>query len=67
MSEACYGLPRLRVMRRRADRILEMPIPIERTLGRNESNDENLEIDETCIMILKGAGPKGYPGKILWV
>jgi len=25
-------------------------------------NDENLEIDETCIMILKGAGPKGYPG-----
>jgi len=25
-------------------------------------NDENLEIDETCIMVLKGAGPKGYPG-----
>jgi L-arabonate dehydrase len=25
-------------------------------------NDDNLEIDETCIMILKGAGPKGYPG-----
>jgi L-arabonate dehydrase len=25
-------------------------------------NDENLEIDETCIMILKSAGPKGYPG-----
>jgi L-arabonate dehydrase len=25
-------------------------------------NNENLEIDETCIMILKGAGPKGYPG-----
>jgi L-arabonate dehydrase len=25
-------------------------------------NDENLEIDEACIMILKGAGPKGYPG-----
>jgi L-arabonate dehydrase len=25
-------------------------------------NDENLEIDETSIMILKGAGPKGYPG-----
>jgi L-arabonate dehydrase len=24
-------------------------------------NDENLEIDETCIMLLKGAGPKGYP------
>ena len=36
MSEACYGLPRLRVMRRRADRILEMPTPTERTLGRNE-------------------------------
>ena len=27
-----------------------------------EVNDENLEIDETCIMVLKGAGPKGYPG-----
>ncbi|HEY0791257.1 MAG TPA: IlvD/Edd family dehydratase [Chthoniobacterales bacterium] len=25
-------------------------------------NDDNLEIDETCIMVLKGAGPKGYPG-----
>jgi dihydroxy-acid dehydratase len=25
-------------------------------------DDENLEIDETCIMVLKGAGPKGYPG-----
>jgi dihydroxy-acid dehydratase len=25
-------------------------------------NDENLEIDEACIMILKGAGSKGYPG-----
>src|SRR5207249_2329043 len=25
-------------------------------------NDENLAIDEACIMILKGAGPKGYPG-----
>lgn len=25
-------------------------------------NDEDLEIDETCIMVLKGAGPKGYPG-----
>jgi len=25
-------------------------------------NDESLEIDETCVMILKGAGPKGYPG-----
>ena len=25
-------------------------------------NDEDLEIDHTCIMVLKGAGPKGYPG-----
>jgi dihydroxy-acid dehydratase len=25
-------------------------------------NDESLEIDETCVMVLKGAGPKGYPG-----
>lgn len=25
-------------------------------------DDENLDIDETCIMVLKGAGPKGYPG-----
>ncbi|MGA8658568.1 MAG: IlvD/Edd family dehydratase [Chthoniobacterales bacterium] len=25
-------------------------------------NDEDLEIDDTCIMVLKGAGPKGYPG-----
>src|SRR6202045_2028175 len=25
-------------------------------------DDENLEIDETCVMVLKGAGPKGYPG-----
>jgi dihydroxy-acid dehydratase len=24
--------------------------------------DENLDIDETCVMVLKGAGPKGYPG-----
>jgi dihydroxy-acid dehydratase len=24
--------------------------------------DENLDIDENCIMVLKGAGPKGYPG-----
>ncbi len=25
-------------------------------------DDESLEIDETCVMVLKGAGPKGYPG-----
>ncbi len=25
-------------------------------------DDENLDIDETCIMVLKGCGPKGYPG-----
>ena len=25
-------------------------------------DDENLDIDETCVMVLKGAGPKGYPG-----
>jgi len=25
-------------------------------------DDENLDIDENCIMVLKGCGPKGYPG-----
>lgn len=25
-------------------------------------NDENLDIDESCIMVLKNCGPKGYPG-----
>jgi dihydroxy-acid dehydratase len=25
-------------------------------------DDESLDIDENCIMVLKGAGPKGYPG-----
>jgi L-arabonate dehydrase len=25
-------------------------------------DDDALEIDENCIMVLKGAGPKGYPG-----
>jgi L-arabonate dehydrase len=25
-------------------------------------DDETLDIDETCVMVLKGAGPKGYPG-----
>jgi len=24
--------------------------------------DENLDIDETCIMVLKNCGPRGYPG-----
>jgi dihydroxy-acid dehydratase len=25
-------------------------------------DDPDLDIDETCIMVLKGAGPRGYPG-----
>ncbi|RJE82715.1 L-arabinonate dehydratase [Paracoccus onubensis] len=25
-------------------------------------NDDGLDIDETCIMVLKNCGPKGYPG-----
>jgi L-arabonate dehydrase len=25
-------------------------------------DDDNLDIDEHCIMVLKGCGPKGYPG-----
>ncbi len=25
-------------------------------------NDPDLEIDETCVMVLKNCGPKGYPG-----
>src|SRR3954462_9176712 len=25
-------------------------------------DDENLDIDETCVMVLKKCGPKGYPG-----
>ena len=25
-------------------------------------NDESLDIDASCVMVLKGAGPKGYPG-----
>ncbi|WP_020528805.1 IlvD/Edd family dehydratase [Flexithrix dorotheae] len=25
-------------------------------------NDPNLDIDETCVMVLKNVGPKGYPG-----
>ena len=29
---------------------------------RARINDESLDIDETCVMVLKNAGPKGYPG-----
>jgi L-arabonate dehydrase len=29
---------------------------------RARVDDETLDIDETCVMVLKGAGPKGYPG-----
>jgi dihydroxy-acid dehydratase len=25
-------------------------------------DDPNLDVDETCILVLKGAGPRGYPG-----
>ncbi len=25
-------------------------------------NDPNLDIDETCVMVMKNCGPKGYPG-----
>ncbi len=25
-------------------------------------DDENLDVDETCILVLKNCGPKGYPG-----
>ena len=25
-------------------------------------DDEQLDIDESCVMVLKGAAPKGYPG-----
>jgi dihydroxy-acid dehydratase len=25
-------------------------------------NDDSLEIDETCVMVLKNCGPRGYPG-----
>src|SRR3546814_17112861 len=25
-------------------------------------DDESLDVDETCIMVLKNCGPKGYPG-----
>ncbi|MDO1811919.1 dihydroxy-acid dehydratase, partial [Escherichia coli] len=25
-------------------------------------NDPDLDVDETCILVMKNAGPKGYPG-----
>ena len=25
-------------------------------------DDANLDVDETCVLVLKGAGPRGYPG-----
>jgi dihydroxy-acid dehydratase len=25
-------------------------------------DDRNLDVDENCVMVLKGCGPKGYPG-----
>ena len=25
-------------------------------------DDESLDVDETCVMVLKGCGPRGYPG-----
>lgn len=29
---------------------------------KSRINDEALDIDETCVMVLKNCGPKGYPG-----
>lgn len=29
---------------------------------RARINDDRLDIDETCVMVLKNCGPKGYPG-----
>lgn len=29
---------------------------------KSKINDENLDIDETCILVLKNCGPRGYPG-----
>lgn len=29
---------------------------------KRQINDDALDIDETCIMVLKNCGPKGYPG-----
>ncbi|VTU27270.1 L-arabonate dehydratase [Variovorax sp. PBS-H4] len=29
---------------------------------RRRIDDENLDVDETCVLVLKNCGPKGYPG-----
>src|SRR4029450_4708051 len=29
---------------------------------KKKTADPNLDIDETCVMVLKNCGPKGYPG-----
>lgn len=29
---------------------------------RSRINDDSLDIDETCVMVLKNCGPRGYPG-----
>ena len=29
---------------------------------KRKINDDTLDIDETCVMVLKNCGPKGYPG-----
>jgi len=29
---------------------------------RARIDDPNLDVDETCVLVLKGAGPRGYPG-----
>ncbi|MDC5586151.1 dihydroxy-acid dehydratase [Acinetobacter baumannii] len=29
---------------------------------KSRINDPNLDVDETCILVMKNAGPKGYPG-----
>lgn len=29
---------------------------------KNRINDPDLDVDETCILVMKNAGPKGYPG-----
>ncbi|HHP0348802.1 dihydroxy-acid dehydratase [Acinetobacter baumannii] len=29
---------------------------------KSRINDQDLDVDETCILVMKNAGPKGYPG-----
>lgn len=29
---------------------------------KSRINDPDLDVDETCILVMKNAGPKGYPG-----